>query len=297
MADVTKENVIEFISNMTVLELSEFVKELEDKFGVSAAAPVAVAAAVPGGTAQEEAAEQTEFDVILAAVGDKKIQVIKAVRAITSLGLKEAKALVDGAPGPVKEGVPKEEADGIKSQLEESIKTFRESRTRPRSTILAYEPVWAIGTGRTATPEQAQEIHHFIREWIGEVFGKETAQSIRILYGGSVKPDNAAELLSMDDIDGALIGGASLHRELGRRPERLRQAPRNGIDPPKPIETTEEDVDLSIRKALGELGEQAEHAFCFRSSDPLCTAGRRDFPLKGYSHRAAQIYRQCLPAS
>ncbi len=120
MADVTKEDVIEFISNMTVLDLSEFVKELEDKFGVSAAAPVAMAAAAPAGQAQEEAAEQTEFAVILAAVGDKKIQVIKTVRAITSLGLKEAKALVDEAPGPVKEGIPKEEAEGIKSQLEEA---------------------------------------------------------------------------------------------------------------------------------------------------------------------------------
>ena len=119
MADVSKEEVIEFISNMTVLELSEFVKELEDKFGVSAAAPVAVAAAAPGG-APEEAAEQTEFDVILAAIGDKKIQVIKAVRAITSLGLKEAKAVVDGAPAPVKEGVSKEEAEEIKGQLEEA---------------------------------------------------------------------------------------------------------------------------------------------------------------------------------
>jgi len=120
MADVTKEDVVEFISNMTVLELSEFVKELEEKFGVSAAAPVAVAAAVPGGAAPEEAAEQTEFDVILAEVGDKKIQVIKAVRAITSLGLKEAKAVVDGAPGPIKEGIPKDEAENIKGQLEEA---------------------------------------------------------------------------------------------------------------------------------------------------------------------------------
>jgi len=120
MADVTKEDVIEYISNMSVLELSEFVKELEEKFGVSAAAPVAVAAAAGGGPVQEEAAEQTEFDVILAAVGDKKIQVIKAVRAITSLGLKEAKALVDEAPGPVKEGIPKDEAEGIKAQLEEA---------------------------------------------------------------------------------------------------------------------------------------------------------------------------------
>ena len=120
MADVTKEDVVQFISNMTVLELSEFVKELEDKFGVSAAAPVAVAAAVPGGAALEEAAEQTEFDVILAAIGDKKIQVIKTVRAITNLGLKEAKAVVDGAPGPIKEGISKDEAEDIKSQLEEA---------------------------------------------------------------------------------------------------------------------------------------------------------------------------------
>lgn len=119
MADVSKEDVVEFISNMTVLELSEFVKELEDKFGVSAAAPVAVVAAVPGG-AQEEDAEQTEFDVILAAIGDKKIQVIKTVRAITSLGLKEAKAVVDAAPGPIKEGVSMEEAEDIKGQLEEA---------------------------------------------------------------------------------------------------------------------------------------------------------------------------------
>jgi len=120
MADnVTKEDVVEFISNMTVLELSEFVKELEDKFGVSAAAPMTVAAA-PAGQAQEEVAEQTEFDVMLTAIGDKKIQVIKVVRSITGLGLKEAKGVVDGAPGPVKEGVSKEEAEDIKGQLEEA---------------------------------------------------------------------------------------------------------------------------------------------------------------------------------
>ena len=118
-ADINKEDVIEFIANMTVLELSEFVKELEEKFGVSAAVPMAVAAAAPGGQAQEEAPEKTEFDVILSAVGDKKIQVIKVVRAITSLGLKEAKTVVDGVPSPVKEGVPKDEAESIKSQLEE----------------------------------------------------------------------------------------------------------------------------------------------------------------------------------
>ena len=120
MADnITKEDVVEFISNMTVLELSEFVKELEDKFGVSAAAPMAVAAA-PAGQAQEEVAEQTEFDVMLTAIGDKKIQVIKVVRSITGLGLKEAKGVVDGVPGPVKEGVSNEEAEDIKGQLEEA---------------------------------------------------------------------------------------------------------------------------------------------------------------------------------
>jgi large subunit ribosomal protein L7/L12 len=116
---ISKEDVIAYISNMTVLELSELVKELEEKFGVSAAAPVAVAAA-PAAQAQEEAVEKTEFDVVLTGVGDKKIQVIKVVRSITGLGLKEAKALVDGAPGPVKEGVPKDEAEGIKTQLEEA---------------------------------------------------------------------------------------------------------------------------------------------------------------------------------
>lgn len=117
---IKKEDVIEYISNMTVLDLSEFVKELEEKFGVSAAAPVAMAAAAPAEGAQTEAVEQTEFDVVLSSIGDKKIQVIKAVRAITSLGLKEAKAVVDGAPGPVKEGVSQDEAESIKSQLEEA---------------------------------------------------------------------------------------------------------------------------------------------------------------------------------
>ena len=121
MADnISKEDVVEFIANMTVLELSEFVKELEDKFGVSAAAPVAVAAAPAGQAGQEEAAEKTEFDVVITAIGDKKIQVIKVVRAVTGLGLKEAKALVDGVPGNVKEGVPQDEAEGIKTQLEEA---------------------------------------------------------------------------------------------------------------------------------------------------------------------------------
>jgi large subunit ribosomal protein L7/L12 len=117
-SNITKEDVIEFISGMTVLELSEFVKELEEKFGVTAAAPVAMAAA-PVAQDMEAEAEKTEFDVILSEVGDQKIQVIKTVRAITGLGLKEAKALVDGVPGAVKEAVPKDEADGIKTQLEE----------------------------------------------------------------------------------------------------------------------------------------------------------------------------------
>jgi large subunit ribosomal protein L7/L12 len=118
-ANISKDDVIDFISNMTVLELSDLVKELEEKFGVSAAAPVAMAAAMPTGAGQEEAEEKTEFDVLLTAVGDKKIQVIKVVRAITGLGLKEAKAVVDGVPGNVKDGVPKDEAEGIKAQLEE----------------------------------------------------------------------------------------------------------------------------------------------------------------------------------
>lgn len=118
---VTKDDVLEFIDKMTILEMSEFIKEFEDRYGVTAAAPVAVA--VAGGEAaaggEAEAAEQTEFDVVLSAVGDKKIQVIKEVRAITALGLKEAKALVDGAPQPVKTGLPKEEAEAIKAKLEE----------------------------------------------------------------------------------------------------------------------------------------------------------------------------------
>ncbi|MCU0557057.1 MAG: 50S ribosomal protein L7/L12 [Desulfobacterales bacterium] len=122
MADLTKQDVIDFIANMTVLELSEMVKELEDKFGVSASAPIAMMAAGPaegaGAAAEEE--EKTEFDIILLAAGDKKIQVIKEVRAITGLGLKDAKALVDEAPKPVKEGVAKEEAEKIKAQLEEA---------------------------------------------------------------------------------------------------------------------------------------------------------------------------------
>lgn len=116
---VTKEEVIKFIENMTVLELAEMVKELEEKFGVSAAAPVAVAAAAPAAAA-EAAEEKTEFDVILKAAGANKINVIKVVRALTSLGLKEAKDLVDGAPQPVKTGVSKQEAEDAKKQLVEA---------------------------------------------------------------------------------------------------------------------------------------------------------------------------------
>lgn len=118
MAEVTKEDVIEFIANMSVLELSELVKELEEKFGVSAAAPVAVAGPAAAGDAGAAVEEQTEFDVILSTFGDKKIQVIKEIRAITGLGLKEAKALVEGVPTPVKEGIVKEDAEKIKEQLE-----------------------------------------------------------------------------------------------------------------------------------------------------------------------------------
>ena len=121
-ADITKEDVIEFIAGMSVLDLSELIKEMEEKFGVSAATPVAMMAAGPGDAAggADAAEEKTEFDVILTAHGDKKIQVIKEVRAITGLGLKDAKELVDGAPKPVKEGVAKEEAEKIKTQLEEA---------------------------------------------------------------------------------------------------------------------------------------------------------------------------------
>ncbi|MBU4567273.1 MAG: 50S ribosomal protein L7/L12 [Desulfarculus sp.] len=120
MADITKADVIEFVKNMSVLELSELVKEMEEVFGVSAAAPMAMAAMPMGGGEAAEAEEQTEFDVILEAAGDKKIQVIKVVRALTGLGLKEAKELVDGAPKAVKEGVDKAEAEGVKAQLEEA---------------------------------------------------------------------------------------------------------------------------------------------------------------------------------
>jgi triosephosphate isomerase len=98
----------------------------------------------------------------------------------------------------------------IQSQLDQSLKSFREQKAMPLTAILAYEPVWAIGTGRTASPQQAQEVHQFIRQWLKEHFGPGTAEKIRILYGGSVKPDNAKDLMAMADIDGALVGGASL---------------------------------------------------------------------------------------
>lgn len=118
---ISKQDVIDFISNMSVLELSELIKEFEEKFGVTAAAPVAFAGAMPaagGGEAAAPVEEKTEFDVILAAAGDKKINVIKEIRAITSLGLKEAKDLVEGAPQPIKEGVSKDEAEDIKKKIE-----------------------------------------------------------------------------------------------------------------------------------------------------------------------------------
>ncbi|MBT1166063.1 50S ribosomal protein L7/L12 [Bifidobacterium simiarum] len=119
MAKLTNEELLEAFGEMTLVELSEFVKAFEEKFDVEAAAPAAVAvAAAPGAAPAEE--EKTEFDVILSAVGDKKIQVIKAVRAITSLGLAEAKGLVDGAPKAVLEGAKKEDAEKAKAQLEEA---------------------------------------------------------------------------------------------------------------------------------------------------------------------------------
>ena len=117
---ITKEDVIAFISNMTVLELSELIEELENKFNVSAAAPVAAVAPAAGEQPQQaEEAEKTEFDVMLTGIGDKKIQVIKVVRAVTNLGLKEAKEVVDNVPSKVREGVSKEDAESIVKQLEE----------------------------------------------------------------------------------------------------------------------------------------------------------------------------------
>jgi large subunit ribosomal protein L7/L12 len=120
MSNISKEDVIKFIEDMTVLELSGFVKELEERFGVSAAAPMAVAAMPTGAAEAAPVEEQTEFSVAITGVGDKKINVIKEVRAITSLGLKEAKDLVEKLPGIVKEGIPKAEAEAVAKQLTEA---------------------------------------------------------------------------------------------------------------------------------------------------------------------------------
>jgi len=117
---VSKEDILETISNMTVVEVVDLIEAMEEKFGVSAAAPVAAAAAPAAGGEAAAAEEQTEFDVILSGFGEKKVQVIKAIRGITGLGLKEAKDLVEGAPAAVKEGVTKDEAADIKKQLEEA---------------------------------------------------------------------------------------------------------------------------------------------------------------------------------
>ena len=121
MADITKDQVVDFIANMSVLEMSELVKEMEEKFGVSAAAAAVSAPAAGGGGESEAAAEEkTEFDVILTSFGEKKINVIKEVRSITGLGLKEAKEAVESAPKAIKEGVSKEEAEEVKKKLEEA---------------------------------------------------------------------------------------------------------------------------------------------------------------------------------
>jgi large subunit ribosomal protein L7/L12 len=119
MPDITRDDVVTFIENMTVLELSQFIKDLQERFGVSAAMPMAMQQGGATSTTEAPQEEKTEFDVILSGAGDKKIQVIKVVRAITGLGLKEAKDLVDGAPKPVKEKISKEEAEELKKQLEE----------------------------------------------------------------------------------------------------------------------------------------------------------------------------------
>ncbi len=123
MPEVTRTDVMQFIENMTVLELSEFITDLEEKFGVTAAAPVAAVGTLPAGATGEgadaKAEEQTEFDVVLTSFGSQKIQVIKVVRAVTGLGLKEAKDLVEAVPSPVKESIPKQEAEDIKAKLEE----------------------------------------------------------------------------------------------------------------------------------------------------------------------------------
>jgi len=120
MADITKDQVVDFIANMSVLEMSELVKEMEEKFGVSAAAAAVAAPAAGGGGTEAAAEEKTEFDVILTSFGEKKINVIKEVRSITGLGLKEAKEAVESAPKAIKEGVSKEEAEEAKKKLEEA---------------------------------------------------------------------------------------------------------------------------------------------------------------------------------
>ncbi|RTZ88074.1 MAG: 50S ribosomal protein L7/L12 [SAR324 cluster bacterium] len=120
MADITKDQVVDFIANMSVLEMSELVKEMEEKFGVSAAAAAVVAPAAGGGESEAAPEEKTEFDVILTSFGEKKINVIKEVRSITGLGLKEAKEAVESAPKAIREGVSKEEAEEVKKKLEEA---------------------------------------------------------------------------------------------------------------------------------------------------------------------------------
>ena len=120
MADITKDQVVDFIANMSVLEMSELVKEMEEKFGVSAAAATVVAPVAGGGESEAAAEEKTEFDVILTSFGEKKINVIKEVRSITGLGLKEAKEAVESAPKAIREGVSKEEAEEVKKKLEEA---------------------------------------------------------------------------------------------------------------------------------------------------------------------------------
>ncbi len=120
MADITKDQVVDFIANMSVLEMSELVKDMEEKFGVSAAAAAVAAPAAGGGESEAAAVEKTEFDVILTSFGEKKINVIKEVRSITGLGLKEAKEAVESAPKAIREGVSKEEAEEVKKKLEEA---------------------------------------------------------------------------------------------------------------------------------------------------------------------------------
>ena len=120
MADITKDQIVDFIANMSVLEMSELVKEMEEKFGVSAAAAAVAAPAAGGGESEAAAEEKTEFDVILTSFGEKKINVIKEVRSITGLGLKEAKEAVESAPKAIKEGVSKEEAEEVKKKLEDA---------------------------------------------------------------------------------------------------------------------------------------------------------------------------------